>query len=150
MRLSTFFFTLPLGVLAQDFAWVLVGDSTTNNGYSTLTSLATVLIELQDYLELWWMGKRILRVARVWNRLYQHGKEWCFYHLVRDFSLGSLLLTRKASFYANGYWNASMGYVTTAVSQGKKTYVTIQFGHNDQKIAGPEAMAANLVTSTLR
>lgn len=56
-----------------------------------------------------------------------------------------ITLTRNASFIADGYWTTSMNYVKTAVSQGKKTYVTVQFGHNDQKIAGPEAMAANLV-----
>jgi len=30
------------------------------------------------------------------------------------------------------------------VAKGRRTLVTIQFGHNDQKIAPPESMGANL------
>lgn len=48
-------------------------------------------------------------------------------------------------FYADGYWATSIKYIKAEVAQGKKTYATLQFGHNDQKIAGPEVMGANLV-----
>ncbi|KAK7047641.1 hypothetical protein VNI00_006409 [Paramarasmius palmivorus] len=48
------------------------------------------------------------------------------------------------TFVANGYWDESIATVKSEVENGRKPYVTIQFGHNDQKIAPPESMGQNL------
>lgn len=44
------------------------------------------------------------------------------------------------------YWNASLAAIKGEVSRGRRTLVTIQFGHNDQKIATPDSMGKNLTT----
>ncbi|KAG7089588.1 hypothetical protein E1B28_011255 [Marasmius oreades] len=48
------------------------------------------------------------------------------------------------SFVADGSWNISIDAIKRETAKGRKTYVTLQFGHNDQKIAPPESMGANL------
>lgn len=45
---------------------------------------------------------------------------------------------------ADGFWNISLAAISAEVAKGRRTLVTIQFGHNDQKIAPPESMGANL------
>ncbi|KAG6842340.1 hypothetical protein C0991_010630 [Blastosporella zonata] len=46
----------------------------------------------------------------------------------------------------SSFWNISLSAIQGEVAAGRKTIVTIQFGHNDQKIAPPESMAANLTS----
>jgi len=48
------------------------------------------------------------------------------------------------SFVADGFWNISLATMRSEVAKGRRTLVTIQFGHNDMKIATPESMGANL------
>ncbi|KAF5391566.1 hypothetical protein D9757_002366 [Collybiopsis confluens] len=48
------------------------------------------------------------------------------------------------SFVADGFWNISLATMKTEVAKGRRTLVTVQFGHNDMKIAPPESMGANL------
>ncbi|THV07397.1 SGNH hydrolase [Dendrothele bispora CBS 962.96] len=48
------------------------------------------------------------------------------------------------SFVADGFWNISLATIQGEVAKGRRTLVTIQFGHNDMKIAPPESMGANL------
>ncbi|KAK7691088.1 hypothetical protein QCA50_006191 [Cerrena zonata] len=48
------------------------------------------------------------------------------------------------SFVASGLFNISLAAIQGEVSRGRRTLVTIQFGHNDQKIAPPESMGANM------
>lgn len=45
---------------------------------------------------------------------------------------------------AGGFWNISLTAIRGEVAKGRRTLVTIQFGHNDMKIAPPESMGANL------
>ncbi|CAA7267025.1 unnamed protein product [Cyclocybe aegerita] len=52
--------------------------------------------------------------------------------------------TTTGTFVAEGFWDASVAAIKGEVAKGRRTYVTIQFGHNDQKIAPPESMGANL------
>ncbi|KAJ7104131.1 SGNH hydrolase [Mycena belliarum] len=48
------------------------------------------------------------------------------------------------SFVANGFFNISIAAIKAEVAKGRRTLVTIQFGHNDMKIAPPESMGANM------
>ena len=48
------------------------------------------------------------------------------------------------SFVADGFFDISLAAIRNEVAQGRRTLVTIQFGHNDQKIAPPESMGANM------
>ncbi|KAH8822997.1 SGNH hydrolase [Flagelloscypha sp. PMI_526] len=48
------------------------------------------------------------------------------------------------TFVANGYWAYAVDVVKSQVALGRRTLITIQFGHNDQKIAPPESMGQNL------
>ncbi|KAJ7158731.1 SGNH hydrolase [Mycena filopes] len=48
------------------------------------------------------------------------------------------------SFVADGSWNISLAAVEAEIAKGRRTLVTIQFGHNDMKIAPPESMGANI------
>ncbi|KAF9267748.1 SGNH hydrolase [Marasmius fiardii PR-910] len=50
------------------------------------------------------------------------------------------------TFVADGFWTISLNAIKAEVAKGRKTYATIQFGHNDQKIAPPESMGANLTS----
>ncbi|KAL0067124.1 hypothetical protein AAF712_005911 [Marasmius tenuissimus] len=50
------------------------------------------------------------------------------------------------SFRVDGSWDFAIDAVKREIANGRKTYVTIQFGHNDQKVAPPETMGANLAT----
>ncbi|KAF9565272.1 SGNH hydrolase [Agrocybe pediades] len=50
------------------------------------------------------------------------------------------------SFVADGFWNISLAAISGEVKRGRRTLVTIQFGHNDMKIAPPESMGANLTS----
>ncbi|KAJ9123110.1 hypothetical protein QFC22_001300 [Naganishia vaughanmartiniae] len=43
-----------------------------------------------------------------------------------------------------GLYEAAINATKAEVADGKSVFVTLQFGHNDMKIAGPESMAANL------
>ncbi|KAG7451189.1 SGNH hydrolase [Guyanagaster necrorhizus] len=47
-------------------------------------------------------------------------------------------------FVADGFWNISVAAIEGEVAKGQRTFVTIQFGHNDMKIADPESMGTNL------
>lgn len=44
----------------------------------------------------------------------------------------------------HSFWNISLAAIRGEVAKGRRTLVTIQFGHNDMKIAPPESMGANL------
>ncbi|KAL0954887.1 hypothetical protein HGRIS_003820 [Hohenbuehelia grisea] len=48
------------------------------------------------------------------------------------------------SFVADGFWNISLAAIRGEVAKGRRTLATIQFGHNDQKIAPPESMGTNM------
>ncbi|KAI4521098.1 SGNH hydrolase [Schizophyllum commune Loenen D] len=48
------------------------------------------------------------------------------------------------SFVADGYWDIALDYINGEIAKGQRTIVTVQFGHNDMKIAPPESMGANL------
>ncbi|PBL03488.1 SGNH hydrolase [Armillaria gallica] len=48
------------------------------------------------------------------------------------------------TFVADGFWNISVVTIKGEVAKGRRTYATIQFGHNDMKIADPQSMGANL------
>ncbi|KAK0204899.1 SGNH hydrolase [Desarmillaria ectypa] len=48
------------------------------------------------------------------------------------------------TFVADGFWNISVTAIKGEVAKGRYTFATIQFGHNDMKIADPESMGANL------
>jgi len=48
------------------------------------------------------------------------------------------------SFVADGSWNISVATIQGEIAKGRRTLVTVQFGHNDMKIAPPESMGANL------
>ncbi|KAF9485200.1 SGNH hydrolase [Pholiota conissans] len=48
------------------------------------------------------------------------------------------------SFVADGFFNISLAAIASEVAKGRRTLVTIQFGHNDMKIAPPESMGANM------
>ncbi|KAJ8521889.1 hypothetical protein ONZ45_g1432 [Pleurotus djamor] len=48
------------------------------------------------------------------------------------------------TFVANGFWDISLSFIKSEVAKGRRTLATIQFGHNDQKIAPPESMGANM------
>ncbi|KAF9445467.1 carbohydrate esterase family 12 protein [Macrolepiota fuliginosa MF-IS2] len=48
------------------------------------------------------------------------------------------------SFVADGFWDISLEAMWMELAKGRRTLVTIQFGHNDMKIAPPESMGANL------
>ncbi|KAJ7035097.1 SGNH hydrolase [Mycena alexandri] len=48
------------------------------------------------------------------------------------------------SFVADGSWNISLATAEAEIAKGRRTLVTIQFGHNDMKIAPPESMGANI------
>ncbi|KAF5382162.1 hypothetical protein D9615_004389 [Tricholomella constricta] len=50
------------------------------------------------------------------------------------------------TFVSNGFWNISLNAIRGEIAKARRTLVTIQFGHNDQKIAPPESMAANLTS----
>ncbi|GHJ86295.1 hypothetical protein NliqN6_2697 [Naganishia liquefaciens] len=43
-----------------------------------------------------------------------------------------------------GLYGQALDAARSEVDSGKSVFVTIQFGHNDMKIAGPESMAANM------
>ncbi|PPQ67495.1 hypothetical protein CVT25_006036 [Psilocybe cyanescens] len=48
------------------------------------------------------------------------------------------------SFVADGFFNVSLAAIKGEVAKGRRTLVTIQFGHNDMKVAPPESMGANM------
>lgn len=48
------------------------------------------------------------------------------------------------SFIASGLFNISLTAIRGEVAKGRRTLVTIQFGHNDMKIAPPESMGQNM------
>ncbi|KAG5724699.1 Rhamnogalacturonan acetylesterase rhgT [Termitomyces sp. T112] len=50
------------------------------------------------------------------------------------------------TFVQDGYFATSLAAIRDEVGKGHRTLVTLQFGHNDQKIAPPESMAANLTS----
>ncbi|CAE6456905.1 unnamed protein product [Rhizoctonia solani] len=50
------------------------------------------------------------------------------------------------SFRDGGNWNLTLESAKSEVANGRKTWVTIQFGHNDMKVMTAEAMGANLAT----
>ncbi|KAK7050982.1 hypothetical protein VNI00_005094 [Paramarasmius palmivorus] len=50
------------------------------------------------------------------------------------------------TFVANGYWDLSIKAIKGELAKGRKTYATIQFGHNDQKIADAASMGRNLTS----
>ncbi|QRV75501.1 carbohydrate esterase family 12 protein [Ceratobasidium sp. AG-Ba] len=50
-----------------------------------------------------------------------------------------------ASFRTDGSWNMTIESARQEVANGRKTWVTVQFGHNDMKVMTPEAMGVNLM-----
>lgn len=44
------------------------------------------------------------------------------------------------------FWNISLAAIRGEVAKARRTIVTIQFGHNDMKIAPPESMGTNLTS----
>ncbi|KAF8917423.1 SGNH hydrolase [Mucidula mucida] len=48
------------------------------------------------------------------------------------------------TFVAGGFWNISVAAIQSEVAKGRRTFATIQFGHNDMKIAPPESMGVNM------
>jgi lysophospholipase L1-like esterase len=44
------------------------------------------------------------------------------------------------------FWNISLAVIRGEVANARRTLVAIQFGHNDQRIAPPESMGANLTS----
>ncbi|KAF8149901.1 SGNH hydrolase [Crassisporium funariophilum] len=48
------------------------------------------------------------------------------------------------SFVADGFFAISLAAIKGEVAKGRRTLVTIQFGHNDMKIAPPESMGTNM------
>ncbi|EEB90521.1 hypothetical protein MPER_11261, partial [Moniliophthora perniciosa FA553] len=50
----------------------------------------------------------------------------------------------SGSFLANGYWDQSIKAIKSELAKGRKTYATIQFGHNDQKVTNPASMGKTL------
>ncbi|CAE6478126.1 unnamed protein product [Rhizoctonia solani] len=48
------------------------------------------------------------------------------------------------SFRNGGRWNLTLESAKSEVANGRKTWVTIQFGHNDMKVMSAEAMGVNL------
>ncbi|KAF9468054.1 SGNH hydrolase [Collybia nuda] len=50
------------------------------------------------------------------------------------------------TFVANGFWNISLAAIRGEVAKARRTIVTVQFGHNDMKIAPPESMGTNLTS----
>ncbi|KAH7105309.1 SGNH hydrolase [Auriculariales sp. MPI-PUGE-AT-0066] len=46
--------------------------------------------------------------------------------------------------FESGQFDVDLDVIRSFVADGKRTFVTVQFGHNDQKIATPESMGANL------
>ncbi|PPQ82001.1 hypothetical protein CVT24_009893 [Panaeolus cyanescens] len=50
------------------------------------------------------------------------------------------------TFVSNGFWATSLAAIKSEVGKGRRTLVTIQFGHNDMKIAPPESMGQNLTS----
>ncbi|KDQ16242.1 carbohydrate esterase family 12 protein [Botryobasidium botryosum FD-172 SS1] len=53
------------------------------------------------------------------------------------------------TFVDGGYWALVLKDIKEQVAAKRETWVTIQFGHNDQKIAPPESMGTN-ITSFVR
>ncbi|KAH7105308.1 SGNH hydrolase [Auriculariales sp. MPI-PUGE-AT-0066] len=99
---------VPLG-------FVLIGDSTTNNG-TTLNSGG-------------WSNGFCASLADVEN-------VYCMNEAHNGATTGSTI--------SSGQFDHALDTIKTFVADGKKTYVTVQFGHNDMKIATPESMGANL------
>ncbi|KAF8896341.1 SGNH hydrolase [Infundibulicybe gibba] len=50
------------------------------------------------------------------------------------------------SFVADGFFAISLATIKAEVAKGRRTLVTIQFGHNDMKIAPPASMGTNLTS----
>jgi len=101
------------------------------------------------------MGERLLRICECWKHcfdclrhpLHQHREEWRNYRNFcrRWVRLTSFIIPARP-ILANllRYWAISTAEIKKQVASGRRTLVTIQFGHNDQKIATPESMGANL------
>ncbi|KAF9261551.1 SGNH hydrolase, partial [Marasmius fiardii PR-910] len=53
------------------------------------------------------------------------------------------------SFVALGYWNISLNSAKDEVAKGRRTIVTIQFGHNDRR-AGPASLLAEHLTTMVQ
>ncbi|KDR76260.1 hypothetical protein GALMADRAFT_139984 [Galerina marginata CBS 339.88] len=54
--------------------------------------------------------------------------------------------TTAASFMTGGWFNISLAAIKGEVAKGRRTLVTIQFGHNDMKVTTPAGMGVNLTT----
>ncbi|KAI0747484.1 SGNH hydrolase [Fomes fomentarius] len=111
-------FLLAMSTLARTqrpLSFVLIGDSTTNNG-TTLNSGG-------------WSNGFCASLADV-------SAPHCINTAHNGATTGSTILS--------GQFNTSLSFIQSEVSQGRRTLVTVQFGHNDMKIAPPESMGANL------
>lgn len=104
-------FLLAMSTLARTqrpLSFVLIGDSTTNNG-TTLNSSG-------------WSNGFCASLADV-------SAPHCINTAHNGATTGSTILS--------GQFNTSLSFIQGEVSQGRRTLVTIQFGHNDMKIVGP-------------
>ncbi|EJD48508.1 SGNH hydrolase [Auricularia subglabra TFB-10046 SS5] len=114
-------FLLAAGALAiraqagPPLGFVLVGDSTTNNGTQPNTG--------------GWSNGFCAALADV-------PRSACINAAHDGATTGSTI--------ASGQFETALGFVRALVAEGRRTLVTVQFGHNDQKIAPPESMGANL------
>jgi len=52
----------------------------------------------------------------------------------------------SGSIVESGNWDRALTDAASKVKEGKKVFVTLQFGHNDMKIAPPSSMGANLTS----
>ncbi|KAI0738820.1 SGNH hydrolase [Daedaleopsis nitida] len=96
-------------------SFVLIGDSTTNNG-TVLNSGG-------------WSNGFCASLAGI-------PRSHCINTAHDGATTGSTILS--------GQFNTSLAFIQGEVMQGRQTLVTVQFGHNDMKIAPPESMGANL------
>ncbi|KAF9030961.1 SGNH hydrolase [Hymenopellis radicata] len=103
-------------------SFVLIGDSTTANGQVNYFS--------------WRLGERILWFHRNIHASSLEPDTPCINTAHNGATTGT--------FVANGFWNISVAAIQAEVAKGRRTFATIQFGHNDMKIAPPASMGANM------
>ena len=99
--------------LARPLSFVLIGDSTTNNG-TTLNSGG-------------WSNGFCASLASVSTS-----------HCINTAHNGAT----TGSTIASGQFNTSLAFIRGEVAQGRRTLVTVQFGHNDMKIVSPRLALA--------
>jgi lysophospholipase L1-like esterase len=99
--------------MPADISFVLVGDSTTNNGTTPNSG--------------------------GWSRGFCGALDegtFCSNRAANGRTTGTIV--------RDGFWALAMEDLKGEVAKGKTVFVTLQFGHNDQKIAPASSMAQNL------